>query len=80
MNNLVANYERMIEMENETLKETQQALLDIESVKSELRNEFYSMKKNTSEYADYIESNMHSLKVITGQIKNSRCSSHQPTT
>jgi len=67
----VSNYDRMIEIEKDSLKETQQALVDIESVKSELRNEFYSMKKNTSEYADYIESNMHSLKVISEQIKNS---------
>ncbi len=67
----MSNYDRMIEIEKDSLKETQQALVDIESVKSELRNEFYSMKKNTSEYADYIESNMHSLKVISEQIKNS---------
>lgn len=67
----MSNYDRMVEIENATLKETQQALVDIESVKSELRNEFYSMKKNTSEYADYIESNMHSMKVISEQIKNS---------
>lgn len=70
LNKLYTNYERMIIMEEETLKSTKKACNEIDKIKENFVQEFISLVERKKEYADYIDNSLENQKVISSQIKN----------
>ena len=72
LNKLVSNYERMVQLEKQNLKATQESVKEIETVKNQFIDEFMTKVNSTNEYAHYIDSSMVTHKIISSQIKNSK--------
>lgn len=72
MNKLHSNYEKMIEMETQNLKQSKRQMAEIETVKQQFIEEFLELMQKKKSYADYIDQSLEGQKIISSQIKNSK--------